>query len=300
MIYREFEWSQKQMAFFRHCITGIYSEANRSSPVGADFVPLISANYQKSEPFGYIIMAITALFILFNNIVFMRGFAFKPRQHFLWAFIMWGNCLFLFQLMLTISRYVNRLQLVIAIFHNSYELYLTYWNYLTIRGYINSPLDNKVPSSDKRVGMGDKIVIWSFSVLAFLLILSQLVVIILFDDLKYGIYAFYLILFGDTFFISSTVLCFILRVFAKSSSVKRETFEITLLFIAVLSHTLYAANNVLTCKFSVFTADIALVTNIVSIMAISACLYYVYKSDRSLVDDSIEYLPNNTFFCNGV
>lgn len=282
------------MGFFKYCITGAREHAS-DSIVNSNFVPLISAKYDHSEPFGYIIIAITGLMVIAYNILFIKKFWFKPRQHFLWAFTMWGNCLFLFQMMLVISRYVNRLQLVIAIFHNSYELFMTYWVYMTNRGYISSPLDNKIQGPIQRI---DRVIAWIYSVLASVLIIGQLITIILFDDLKYGIYAFYLILVGDTFFIGSTIVCFVQKCIKGQI---RRNYEIASLFVAVMGHTIYAANNVLTCEFTTFTADIALVSYAISMVAISWCQYYTYRHRKA--DEPCEEsdnMPDDVFCCKGI
>lgn len=278
------------VGFFEYCITGMY-EHSPPSRIGSEFVPLISANYDHSEPFGYIIVAIAGLLMIINNIMFLRKYLFRPKQLFLWIFLMWGNFIYFFQLSLVISKYVNRLQLFVAILHNACEMAMFYWIYLAIRDRIRCPFCPKILQQPTKA---DKIFLWIFTIAAFITILGQIIVTIVFTDLKYAVYAFYLILVGDTLFIGSTITCFI-TVWKRRdiSSIK----ELTSLFIAVVAHAIYAANDILTCKFTTFTADIALVSHVITICAVTWCIIYVSRIKED--DDYIPISrgPGDTCFC---
>lgn len=284
------------MGFLKTCLMGIEPHDTNAS-IGTAFIPFISADYDHSEPFGYIIMAITGLLIIYNNIALLVKYLFKPKQQFLWAFVLWGNCLFLFQLNLAITKYVNRLQLFIAIVHNMCELTMFYWIYLAIRDYIKCPFCTYFLKS---VTICDRAFLWTFTGFAYLINILQIAITALFSDLKYGTYVFYLIFVGDTLFIGGTIICFIL-VWRRRNII--EIKELTSLLVAVIAHALYAANNVLTCRYDTFTADIALVMYAISVAAVTTSVFCAVRKPENdntyhPIDSSFdEHMPADTRFC---
>lgn len=280
------------MSFLKTCLSGIRPH-DPNSKIASAYIPFISANYDHSEPFAYIIVAITGLLMIYNNYMLLKKYLFHVKQQFFWAFVFWGNFLFFFQLNLAITRYVNRLQLFIAIGHNMCELTMFYWIYLAIRNYVDCPFCTTLR---KRVKVGDRAFLWAFTILAYTLNTVQIVITALFADLKYGTYVFYMIFFGDTLFIGGTIVCFIM-VWRRRDKVSMS--KLVGLLIAVIAHSLYAANNVLTCQYSTFTADIATVTYLISILAITWSVFTNRNHPNSIIDDTeyFEYLPSDTRFC---
>lgn len=280
------------MAFFSKCVDGVYRK-DTNPLFDLWHLPLVSADYNASEPFGYIMMGISGLLIIYNFYAFMNKFLFKPKQHFLWAFTLWGLFIYLFQLSIVINNGVGKMQMVIAVLHNLCELYMTYWNYLAIRNYIKNPLDNKVAN---RVKTGDKAVLWTFSILAAIIIISQMITILLFDNMRYGVYAFYFILFGDSFFIATSLIAFILALRRKNGTPLILSLSI---FLGAMGHIMYASNSFLMCYFPVFTVIIALLTNTFSITWISICLYASPRISDSEYD-TLDHIPDETFLCSGI
>jgi len=248
------------------------------------YAPLLSANYQDEGKFsfGMFCIILCGIALVFSNWKFFSYAKLKP-QHYLWAIQMWANCLFMFQLSLVIDKRINRLQMVIAIFHDAFELYMTYWNFLYLRGYLRAPEKNFV---HKSISTGDFIGLWLYSIIALFIILGQLFVVILIEDLRYGIYAFYLILLGDTFFMGTGVIVYISRVREKVNPFKSSNFGP---FIAILNHMVFASNNVLTCREKGFTAYIANFTNLFSILAVSWTVWENSKELREHPGDTTDH-----------
>lgn len=279
------------MGFWDNCVTNL-PDVN-SSPIGSLFVPLVSANYNKSEPFGIIMMVICGLLVIFNNVAFFRIFLFMPRQPFLWAFLMWGNFVYIFQMLIVINHHVNRVTLILGILHNLYELYITYWNYRAIRNQISTPADTKILED---ATVCDRITMWTFTMLAFALIVGQLIVIVLFTDLRYGTYAFYLILFSDSFFISSSLVAFVMLAF-RGRLLGLDKHKMIGLLISVVGHVGYAINSLFMCSYPIPTAPIALVTNFVSMAGLTWCMWNVMWNSVPSEPVAGEATPDATFFC---
>lgn len=275
------------MGFFQHCVTNLHTEG--TTLINAEVVPLLSADYDASQPFGYIMMVISGLLMLGCNIMFFKGFLFKPKQPFAWALLFWGNVVYLFQLALIIDNHVSRLVLILGELHDIPELRIAYWNYLTIRGYLQGPADTKVPEN---IRLGDRIVLWVYTILATMFVIGQLSTMVLLTPLRYGTYAFYLILVGDICFLGSSVISFIIQIRRKVRGV--FLYEMCALAIVVVGHSIYALNSLLICYYPRPTAIVSIVTNFISIVGVVLSTYIVYKYRKS-DHEALDYLPDSTF-----
>jgi len=278
--------------FYRECMT---AHSMNTSIGQVLYVPLISADYTAIQPFGYITCVISFILALISNYVYIK-FSRKRPQRFLWAIHWWSNCLFLFQLMLNIDNRINRLQIVIAVFHDGFELYMTYWNFLYLFGYIDRPERNALPP-DVRVTLGHRIFLWGYFSFALTVIVGQLLAALLIGDLKWGLYAFYLITVGDSFFLGTGFTVFYRRLKYASKYDYTEP-GIFGTFIALVGHTLYALNNVLTCQFRIMTAIASSIFNTICIGGVAYVIWYnshvlrVYSNN----DEDSETLPHDYHF----
>jgi len=257
------------------------------------FVPLFSADYNAIQPFGYITVVISAIAAMLSNYMYIK-YSRKRPQHFLWAIHWWANCLFLFQLMLNIDNRINRLQIIVAVNHDAFELYMTYWNFLYIMGYIERPEQNAL-NQDVKVTFKHRLILWVYFSLSLSIITLQLIAALLIGDLKYGLYAFYLITVGDIFFLGSGYYVFFKRY--KGLRDLNTPGAIGTL-VAIVGHTLYAINNVVTCQFKVLTAVASSIFNTISIIGVTYVIWYnshklrVYSNN----DEDLEHLPHNYHF----
>ena len=277
------------MGYWDECVTHL--EPSGNDVISSLNVPVITANYDHSEPFGYIMMSIATLLMLTYNGMFFHAFLLKRRQPGIWAFLMWGNLVYIFQVILIFNSNVNRLQLVLGVLHNLYELYITYWMYMTIRGYIRGPTEIELLSNVK---LCDRVVVWTFTVLSATLILGQLIVIILFNNLRYGIYGFYLIFASDFSFLGSSFVCFGVLFYRRITGIAR--LELFAIMMVVIGHTAYAVNSLFICHHPIPTAVIALITNMVSTIGVTWLIFIVTRT-RGDDQEYLECIPENTFFC---
>src|SRR3989338_137248 len=223
------------MSYFDKCF-GFYNNKNNTITGHELYVGFISKTY---EGWGWEYAVVYGLLMGIMNIkITMEYTKCYSKTSLLNYLVGWSWINYLFLVPLINDPVVNRFIIFVAIMHQYMEAGLADNYYLIFRNYLDSDNGHLLTNNIKLTKL-EAYLYRGIKLLIYTMIFIDIFLVVYFDSLTYGIYAFYTASLTDTLFITFGILCFI----------KTRTKFTFFTALSCLSHVFFASTVFVTCAF---------------------------------------------------